>query len=197
MKRHHCISTLFFCLIVTSLMLAGCGHRTQDDFRDISIPLVNQNGETVTFPDDLMGKPVLLGFIYTNCPDICSFITANLYKTWVEMDQPEDVHFVLVTFDPERDTPQVLKQYASAFNMDRPPFQFLTGEKEEVERMMERVGIRTQVSYTKELEDGELLYFLNHTDRILLLDQQARLFMEYGGSMTPTRIFTEDLNQLL
>ncbi len=183
-------------LIFSLAALSGCGSSALDDYNDVSFNLVDQNGQDVTFPDDFKGQPLVLGFVYTNCPDICSFITANLYKTWVELEEPDDIHFVIATFDPERDTPEVLKNYAEAFNMDRPPFRFLTGPEDEIEAFMQRTGVRSQVSYTREIENGDDLYFLSHTDKILLIDQNSRLIMDYGGSMTPTHIITEDLQKL-
>lgn len=182
--------------LIITVLSAGCGQEVKDDYNDVSIDLVDQNGEPLTFPDDLKGKPVLMGFVYTNCPDICSFITANLYKIYREMGEPDDIHFIVATFDPERDTPEELKHYASSFNMDQPPFRFLTGSTEHVDALMERVGVRSQISYTRETEDGNELYFLNHSDKILLIDQNAHLVYDYGGSMTPTNIIIEDLEKL-
>jgi protein SCO1 len=188
---------LFLVILICSVAaLSGCESSALDDYTDVTFNLVDQNGQDVVFPDDFQGQPMVLGFVYTNCPDICSFITANLYKSWVELDEPDDIQFVIATFDPERDTPEVLKNYAEAFNMDRPPFRFLTGAEDEIEAFMQRVGVRSQVSYTREIENGDELYFLNHTDKILLIDQNSRLIMDYGGSMTPTHIITEDLQKL-
>jgi len=186
----------FLCLLAI-FFISSCTEQRMDNYNDLSIELTDQNGVSLTFPEDLHGTPLLMGFVYTNCPDICSFITANLYKVWQETGEPENVRFVLITFDPERDRPDVLKSYARAFDMDRLPFLFLTGDSESIEGLMERMGVRTQVSYTTETEEGEELYFLNHTDKILLIDDRGRLVMDYGGSMTPTRIFVEDLERLL
>lgn len=183
-------------VLIASIWLTACSNESIDDYNDVSYELIDQNGESVTFPGDFRGRPLVLGFVYTNCPDICSFITANLYKTWSEMDRPDDIQFVVATFDPDRDTPEVLKNYAEAFNMDQPPFRFLTGSVDEIDAFMERVGVRSQVSYTRETEDGNELYFLNHSDKILLIDENSRLIMDYGGSMTPVNIIIEDLNRL-
>src|SRR5690554_3325507 len=109
-------------------ILSGCSSPALDDFSDDQFELVNQDHETVVFPDDFQGKPVVIGFIYTHCPDICSFITANIGKVRDSISNPGSAHFVLVTFDPERDTPEVLKNYAAAFEFTGPEFQFLTGE---------------------------------------------------------------------
>ena len=180
-----------------ALLLSACGSPALDDYSDVSYELTDQNGETVIFPDDYQGSPLVIGFIYTNCPDICSFITANVGKVHEEMSNPGDTKFVLVTFDPERDTPEVLKSYAQAFGMDREPFQFLTGDPETIDDFMKRVSVRTQESYSKELDDGDRMYFLNHSDKILLINENSELIFDYGGSMTPVNIITEDLNKLL
>ena len=189
-------NTLF---IITGLILlvSACSSPALDDYSDVRYELTDQNGETVIFPDDYQGSPLVIGFIYTNCPDICSFITANVGKVYEEMSNPGDTKFVLVTFDPERDTPEVLKSYAKAFDMDREPFQFLTGDPETIDDFMKRVSVRTQESYSKELDDGDRMYFLNHSDKILLINENSELIFDYGGSMTPVNIIIEDLNKLL
>mgnify|MGYP005853639595 CR=1 FL=1 len=184
-------------LFLLSVVIYGCAPDVQDDFNDVRFELTDQFGNEVIFPDDFKGAPVVMGFIYTNCPDICSFITANLKKIHQEMEDPGDTRFVAVTFDPERDRHEVLQKYAEAFDMNRPPFHFLTGDKETIERFMERMSVRTQVSYTKETESGDELYFINHSDKILLIDEQSRQIMDYGGSMTKPQIIIEDLEKML
>jgi len=186
-----------FILVLTPfILLTSCSSPALDDYSDVQFDLVDQNGSLVTFPDDFRGAPVVMGFIYTHCPDICSFITANVSKVHNEMSDPGNTQFILVTFDPNRDTPDVLKGYADAFDMDREPFQFLTGEPEVIDQLMRRVGVRTQESYSREVGDNERIYFLNHSDKILLIDGQSRLIFDYGGSMTPPQIIIEDLEKL-
>ncbi|MEX2351012.1 MAG: SCO family protein [Balneolaceae bacterium] len=184
-------------LALALLLVTGCGGEVRDDYNDSSFELVDQNGEAVHFPGDFHGDLLMMGFVYTNCPDICGFITANLKKVYQEAQSGSDVTYVLVTFDPERDTPEVLREYAEAFGMDASPFRFLTGEPEVIEEMMERVGVRTQISYTSEGDDGRVNYLLNHSDKILLINRSGQLVMEYGGSMTPVDILLEDLQKLM
>lgn len=183
-------------LLTVALLFAGCSSPALDDYSDVSYELVNQNGETVIFPDDFEGSPMVVGFIYTHCPDICSFITANVGKVHDEMENPGDTQFILVTFDPERDTPDVLKSYAAAFEMDREPFHFLTGDTETIDDFMQRVSLRSQESYSRDMDDGDRMYFLSHSDKILLIDQNKHLIFDYGGSMTPVNIIIEDLEKL-
>src|SRR5690625_4666707 len=187
---------LFYLAAALLILVSGCGSPALDNFSDVRYELTNQDNEPVVFPDDFRGKPVVIGFIYTHCPDICSFITANIGKVRDEIPNPESAHFVLVTFDPERDTPEVLKNYANAFGYTGPEFQFLTGEPDVIDEMMERVGVRLQESYTSELESGEVIYFLSHSDKIMLIDQKSRLIFDYGGSMTPPAMIIEDLEKL-
>lgn len=186
--------TVYFILLIT--FVASCGDSRLDDYSDVSFELVNQNGEAVIFPDDFAGAPVVVGFIYTYCPDICSFITANVQKVFNELDDPGDAQFILITFDPERDTPEVLKHYAQAFEMDREPFHFLTGDTETIDALMKRVSVRTSVSDERTTETGENIYFLSHSDKILLIDSDKRLVFDYGGSMTPPNFIAEDLSEL-
>lgn len=182
--------------IIVAFMMQSCGPDRLDDYSDESFTLVNQDGEEMTFPDEFEGAPLVVGFIYTNCPDICSFITANVKKIYNSDSHPEGTRFALITFDPERDTPEVLKNYASAFNMNHEPFEFLTGNPDEIDRLMKRVSVRTEVSDERKSDSGESIYFLSHSDKILLIDSQSRLVFDYGGSMTPVDIVAEDLSKL-
>ncbi|HET8865136.1 MAG TPA: SCO family protein [Gracilimonas sp.] len=185
-------------LLLLPLFIISCGNHPEviDDLGDASFELLNQDSVAVTFPDDFQGKYVVMGFIYTNCPDICSLITQNLMQIQQEMNYPDDVHFIAATFDPERDTPSVLKKYGEAFGVDR-NFTFLTGDSAEVFTMMDSVRVRSQISMTQTTDDGRELYFINHSDKIMVLDKQSRIIFEYGGSqpMIPN-IVIEDLNKV-
>lgn len=190
--------TLFLSVLTlfALLFVAGCGSDRLDDYSDHSFQLMNQDGEEVLFPDDFRGAPVVVGFVYTNCPDICSFITSNIKKVYQEGKHPEGTQFVLISFDPERDTPEVLQNYAYAFEMDREPFQFLTGEPDTIDELMKRVSVRTSISDEREVEGGDPIYFMSHSDKILLIDDRSRLVFDYGGSMTPVNIIAEDLEKI-
>lgn len=187
---------LLLIFLTTIIWIQGCGEPRLDDYSDQSFELVNQNGEKIIFPDDFSGSPVVVGFVYTHCPDICSFITSNIKKVYEEANHPEGTQFVIITFDPERDTPEVLQNYANAFDMDREPFQFLTGDPDTIDSLMKRVKVRTSVSDEREVEGGDPIYFLSHSDKILLIDGRSRLVFDYGGSMTPVNIIAEDLAEL-
>lgn len=183
--------------LILFLLVAACqNNEVIDDLGDASFDLVNQDSISVTFPDDYEGKYVVMGFIYTNCPDICPLITQNLIKIQKGLNNPEDVQFVGVTFDPERDTPTVLSKYKSNFDLND-NFNFLTGDSAAVAAFMDSVRVRTQVSMTTTTEDGKELYFLNHSDKIMVMNPQSQVIIEYGGSMPSVpNLIIEDLKRI-
>lgn len=184
-------------LLFLPLLLIGCNQpKIIDDMGDASFELVNQDGAKVTFPDDFKGDYIVMGFIYTNCPDVCSLITQNLVKIQKQLDYPDDVQFVAASFDPVRDTPEKLKAYGNSFGV-KDNFTFLTGDSTQVFALMDSARVRSQVSFEQTTDDGRELYFLNHSDKIMVLDKKARVIIEYGGSlpMIPNLI-VEDLEKV-
>ena len=190
---------LFFPVILSVFMLAfiacNSGPKIIDDLSDKSFEVLNQNGETVIFPDDYEGKYVVVGFIYTNCPDICPLVTQNLIKVQKEFNDPDDIQFLGITFDPKRDTPEVLKNYKELFNLDR-NFDFITADSTTISELMDSVRVRSQVSFTQVREDDKEVYFMNHSDKIMVLDKKGRVIFEYGGSMTPVNYIVEDIQSV-
>lgn len=176
------------------LLLMACksGPEVIDDLTDRPFEVVNQNGEAVTFPDDYKGKYVIMGFIYTNCPDICPLVTQNMIKVQKALGNPDDVQFLGVTFDPKRDTPSVLKEYKNVFDLEQ-NFDFLTADSATVSELMDSVRVRSQVSFTQERDDGQEIYFMNHSDKIMVINKEGQVIFEYGGSMTPVNYIVEDL----
>lgn len=183
---------------MAALIFVGCQSNPEviDDLSDTSFQLLNQDSVAITFPDDYQGKFVVLGFIYTNCPDICPLITQNLIKIQRELGYSDDIQFLGVTFDPERDTPSVLANYKEVFKLDE-NFDFLTGDSSTISAFMDSVRVRSQISLSTTTEDGKELYFMNHSDKIMVLDKKSRVIIEYGGSMpqVPTLIL-EDFQKL-
>jgi protein SCO1/2 len=188
---------LLLILLIPALFLS-CGNDPDviDDMGDASFQLLDQDSTAVTFPDDLEGKYVVMGFIYTNCPDICSLITQNLIKIQEDLNYPQDVEFVAATFDPVRDTPSTLKNYARSFGIEE-GFTFLTGDSTQVFALMDSARVRSQVSMSQTTEDGRELYFINHSDKIMVLNKDSEVIFEYGGSqrVVPS-IVVEDLNKV-
>lgn len=126
----------------------------------------------------LKGKWSFLFFGFTHCPDICpttlallARVNENIAKNTVGA---ENVQFVFVSVDPNRDTMANLRQYVSHFD---PTFLGVTGEDTQIGNLAGQLGAAYKVSITPGLED----YPVNHTAAVFLLDQQAR----YHAVFTP------------
>src|SRR5215831_16266070 len=111
-----------------------------------NLPVVTQDGKTLKFYDDVIkGKIVLISFIYTNCPDICPLTTARLTQVEDQLGGivGRDIFFVSMTVDPERDTPERLKEFATAFDVG-PGWLFLTGKPEDIRAINYKLGDRSR-----------------------------------------------------
>src|SRR5919205_988683 len=98
--------------------------------------LTAQDGTRLSL-NDLRGTVALVTFIYTSCTDTCPLVTAKLAQVQDKLgpDFGARVRFVSVTVDPERDTPDVLSDYARRFRADPNGWAFLTGTPGEIAEM--------------------------------------------------------------
>jgi protein SCO1 len=136
--------------------------------------LTNQDGNPVSL-SSLRGKVVAVTFIYTRCPlpDYCPRMITNLQA--VERRFPErvskDLALVAVTFDPQFDTPERLKEYAQFFKSDKPGWQFLTGSRDDIARVTQLFG----VEYWP--EEG----LITHTLQTAVIDKEGKLAAQAEG----------------
>src|SRR5262245_52050182 len=130
-------------VVAPSSLNAQSQHRGADYFPNL--PVVTQDGKTLKFYDDVIkDKIVLISFIYTNCPDICPLTTARIAQVEDELGEMvgRDVFFISMTVDPERDTPERLKEFATAFDAG-PGWLFLTGKLEDIRAINYKLGDRS------------------------------------------------------
>jgi cytochrome oxidase Cu insertion factor (SCO1/SenC/PrrC family)/cytochrome c2 len=110
-----------------------------------NLPLVNQDGKTFRFYDDLIkNKIVVLSYIYTSCRDICPLTTARLAQVEEKLGDivGRDIFFYSITVDPKNDTPEKLKEYANAYGAG-PGWMFLTGKEEDIRLITGKFGDRS------------------------------------------------------
>jgi protein SCO1/2 len=150
--------------------------------------LVDQNGKTVT-DADLKGKWSLVYFGYTHCPDACPTALNDLA---IALDQlgpkREAVRSVFITVDPERDTPEVLKEYVTSFDA---AILALSGSPEEIARAAKAY----RVYYAKHPEPGGD-YSMDHSSVIYVMDPEGRFTASFTHQSTPEEI-AERLKKLL
>jgi cytochrome oxidase Cu insertion factor (SCO1/SenC/PrrC family) len=104
--------------------------------------LTDQDGRQVSL-SDLRGQAVLVDFVYTTCNGPCPILTARQVELQRALEPAlrERVHFVSISLDPVRDTPQVLGEYARARGADLSGWSFLTGPEPEVADVVRRFGV--------------------------------------------------------
>ena len=158
-----------------------------DYARTLSLP--DAEGKVRTLAD-FKGKVTVLFFGYTQCPDVCPTTMAELAEVKRSLGKDgERVQGVFVTIDPERDTPQLLKNYITAFD---PSFVALRGS----EAQTKAVAKEFKVYYAKVEGRTPGSYTMDHTAGSFIYDTQGRLrlFTRYGGG---AQALASDLRALL
>jgi protein SCO1/2 len=167
------------------VFLSGCNNPLPEEkMINGSFTLLNQDSSRVNFPDRFKGKILVTGFIFTNCPDICPMTIHNMQLIQKELakEKIKNVEFAAVSFDPLRDTPEVLSKQAELREVDLSNFNFLTGNKNRIDSLLDAMNIFAFTDDTTYTVSGEPVYFFVHTDRITLVDQQGSIRKEYSGS---------------
>ena len=172
--------------LLAALLVAGAAYYVANQPRGpISIgtalvggpfTLSDQDGKKIT-DKDFLGKYMLVFFGYTYCPDICptelQVMSAALDSLGAKAD---DIQPIFITFDPQRDTPEVLKQYISNFH---PRFVGLTGTPEEI-----AVAAKAYRVFYNKLENtsGPDTYLMDHSTITYLMDKQGKFLKHFSYS---------------
>lgn len=133
--------------------------KARNYFTDLEV--VDQNGKKMRFYSDVLkGRVVLISFIFTNCEFACP-MQAQKLKQARSMMVPaikDDVWFVSISVDPERDTPEAMKKFAERQGVDESRWIFLTGDKKNLEYLVRKLG-----QYTPDVEAHTTLMLAGNT----------------------------------
>lgn len=191
--------TLF--LSLTLLLLNGCYEHfpLNQDISRTQNKFLNQDSVEVKFPELVKGKVTLMAMVYTHCPDICPMTTHNMQLVESKLSEKEldKVRFVVITFDPNRDTPQVLKKFGEIRDINFSRWNFLTGDEQNTKEVMLKFDVKAVPADSSYDADGNLSYYIVHTDRISLIDQNGLLRKNYVGSIADVNEIANDIKYLL
>lgn len=139
--------------------------------------LTDQYGKAVT-DKSLKGKPTLIFFGYTHCPDVCPTSLFEISEVLRVMGKDADkVNAVFISVDPERDTPATMKEYLSSFD---PHLEGLSGDPAEIAKVITSYRVYAKKIPTK---DGD--YTMDHTALIYLMDRDGRFVSPFNLKRTP------------
>ena len=168
--------------------------------------LTDTSGRAFDFHDRTAGRPTLVYFGYTNCPDECPTAMADIAAALRQTDEElrERVQVVLVTTDPERDTPERLRRWLDKFGED---FIGLTGSQRAIDAAQQAVGFQPATKAgpiptlpgqpdqhehkpgtAPHTHDGPLGYGVNHANVIFAYSADDRLPVVYTAGVTASDI---------
>ena len=161
---------------------------SQDSLPGGHFVLKDQNNQV--FDSAASQKLMLIYFGFTYCPDVCP---TTLIKVSDIIDRlkedSKEINSIFITVDPERDTPEILSDYVSAFHKD---IIGLTGTKNEIDKVAEDWG----VYYQKEILDGEEDYTMNHLDIIFLANANGE-FIDYFPPKIQSVLIVEKIRNII
>ncbi|MBL4802744.1 MAG: SCO family protein [Emcibacter sp.] len=144
--------------------------------------LINHHGQTVT-EDDFRGKYILIYFGYTFCPDVCPTELQIMSQALdlVPKDVLAQVTPVFITVDPERDTVDIMAQYAPAFH---PKMVGLTGSVEQVKAVKKAYRVYAAPEKQEEGADPDA-YLVSHTSYTYLMDRSGEYVTHFKSRTDP------------
>ena len=128
-------------------------------FTDLEV--IDQNGKRLRFYSDVLkDRVVLISFIFTNCQDACPMVAQKLKQTRALMVDSirDDVWFISLSVDPERDTPEAMKGFAEKQKLDESRWLFLTGDKQNLDTIIMKLG-----QFTPDIEAHTTLMLAGNT----------------------------------
>ncbi len=178
------LGTLSACQNNTTEAGAGrSGKTVTSGTADIGGPfeLVNQDGSLVT-ESSLIGKPHMIYFGFTFCPDICPTALQKMGATQDLLGKDgQDIGYVLISVDPERDTPELLKKYITASVFPK-GLRGYTGSLEQVEAAKKAYKVFATKA-TLEGSAGD--YTVDHSDIIYFMDKDGQFVDYFYSRSTP------------
>jgi protein SCO1/2 len=140
--------------------------------------LIDQNGKLIT-DADLKGKPFLVFFGYTHCPDVCPTTLFNVSEVMRALGKDADrTRALFITVDPDRDTPAVLKDYLANFD---PHLIGATADQKALDVVEKEYRVFAQKVPTG--KDGD--YSMDHSALVYLMDKQGRFVAPFKLDKSP------------
>jgi protein SCO1 len=172
------VAGLVLCIAIVMLLTGRGGAPNLPQVASIGGPfsLTDQNGRTVT-DQDFKGRPLLVFFGFTHCPDICPTTMFEISEIIRKLGPDGDrVRALFITVDPERDTPAALKDYVSSFD---PRIVAVTGDEADIAAVA-----KAYRAYFKRMPLAEGGYTMDHTAIVYLMGKDGRFVTPFNLKRT-------------
>lgn len=139
---------------------------------------------------NLRGHPVVLAMLYTSCNSVCPIILQDVkgIEKGLSAAEKAQTRFVMVSFDPQKDTPAVLAAYARKNGVDLAHWHFLSGKPGQVSELAALLGVRYQKT-----AQGEF----THSNQITLLNREGEVAYQRPDLQTELNVFVGALKTML
>ncbi|WP_298424450.1 SCO family protein [Rhodoblastus sp.] len=151
-------------------------------------PFVLESGGAKVSDRDLRGEPFLVFFGYTHCPDVCPTTLAQISEILRALGPDAKIKVLFVTVDPERDTPQLMQDYASSFD---PRVIGLSGDRAAIDQIMKAYRV-----YARKVPEKNGGYSMDHSAVVYLMDSQGRFVRAFNVQQPAAQAATELKSQL-
>lgn len=177
---------ILLCLLL-AVSVAAAAAAPPDSIYLLGTPLITQDAKLGRL-DLHRGHPVLISMFYGSCPHICPTLIAAMRRMERQLDasQRSRLRVLMVSLDPERDTPKALSELAALHGVDLSRWTFAQTPKPEVRKLAAVLGIQY-----RQLPDGEF----NHSTVITLLDGEGRILARTSSITRPDDGFMQALRR--
>lgn len=139
---------------------------------------------------DFEGRPVIMSMIFTNCGYACPMIVRDMKRIGGRLPdhQSDDIQYLLVSLDPDRDTPEMMRAFASAHRLDLDQWTMIRGSKDQVRMLAAALGIRF-----RQESDGQFA----HSNLVTILDASGEIAYQQRGLESDGRESAQIIRNLL
>ena len=169
------------CALVAAAVLAAAAASASRSLYQVPLTFRTDAGETVAL-DHWKGQKVVLTMVFTSCQATCPVTMAKLHAIQERFDRTGvAAHFVVVSFDPLRDTPEKMSAYRAAAGHQNANWTFLVGSEDDTRALAMLLGIK----YARNPVSGDIM----HDNKIVLLDGEGEVVKELLGLEAPIEDF--------
>lgn len=195
------MKALIILIFSLPILLFGCSDQAAKSGKNVisgsaeiggPFNLINQDNLSVT-ENDFLGKPQLIYFGFSYCPDICPTALQKMGSVQEKLDPDGDlINYLFISVDPERDTSESLKLYVESDGFPK-GLNGLTGSKEQIDIAKLAYKVYSQ---RVSLSDSEVDYTVDHSDIMYFMDENG-IFIDFFFGRNTIQEISEAVRKLV